>query len=135
MAWTLKCLLIRNLHRAFDIRYVSFQIFLFCKIIVCVCWCFVTMDLSPKYFNFPLPITLTMIHMGFSGAVTFFLVRVFKVCYAIFCVVLYFGNMLLFPDLWSILIWLPLIFNVAKSLVLFSLEDQAQLSLRFYYYY
>ncbi|RDY04354.1 putative sugar phosphate/phosphate translocator [Mucuna pruriens] len=35
--------------------------------------------LSPKYFNFPLPITLTMIHMGFSGAVAFFLVRVFKV--------------------------------------------------------
>lgn len=69
--------------------------------------------LSPKYFNFPLPISLTMIHMGFSGAVAFFLVRVFKVCYAIFCVVLYFGNMLLFPDLWSILIWLPLIFNVA----------------------
>ncbi|KAJ0034138.1 hypothetical protein Pint_24192 [Pistacia integerrima] len=35
--------------------------------------------LSPKYFNFPLPITLTMIHMGFSGLVAFFLVRVFKV--------------------------------------------------------
>ncbi|KAI4344711.1 hypothetical protein L6164_011905 [Bauhinia variegata] len=35
--------------------------------------------LSPKYFNFPLPITLTMIHMGFSGVVAFFLVRVFKV--------------------------------------------------------
>ncbi|KAL2338887.1 hypothetical protein Fmac_013333 [Flemingia macrophylla] len=35
--------------------------------------------LSPKYFNFPLPITLTMIHMGFSGAVAFFLVRIFKV--------------------------------------------------------
>ncbi|XP_042966786.1 probable sugar phosphate/phosphate translocator At3g17430 isoform X3 [Carya illinoinensis] len=35
--------------------------------------------LSPKYFNFPFPITLTMIHMGFSGAVAFFLVRVFKV--------------------------------------------------------
>ncbi|KAK9288463.1 hypothetical protein L1049_016920 [Liquidambar formosana] len=35
--------------------------------------------LSPKYFNFPHPITLTMIHMGFSGAVAFFLVRVFKV--------------------------------------------------------
>ncbi|KAJ6897748.1 hypothetical protein NC652_024538 [Populus alba x Populus x berolinensis] len=35
--------------------------------------------LSPKYFNFPLPITLTMIHMGFSGAVAFFLIRVFKV--------------------------------------------------------
>ncbi|CAI8610851.1 unnamed protein product [Vicia faba] len=35
--------------------------------------------LSPKYFNFPLPITLTMIHMGFSGAVAFLLVRVFKV--------------------------------------------------------
>ncbi|XP_012573315.1 probable sugar phosphate/phosphate translocator At1g48230 isoform X2 [Cicer arietinum] len=35
--------------------------------------------LSPKYFNFPLPITLTMIHMVFSGAVAFFLVRVFKV--------------------------------------------------------
>lgn len=37
-----------------------------------------------------------MIHMGFSGAVAFFLVRVFKVCYAIFGVVLYFGNILLF---------------------------------------
>lgn len=35
--------------------------------------------LSPKYFKFPLPITLTMIHMGFSGAVAFFLVRVLKV--------------------------------------------------------
>lgn len=35
--------------------------------------------LSPKYFNFPFPITLTMIHMGFSGAVAFFLIRVFKV--------------------------------------------------------
>ncbi|GAB4859015.1 hypothetical protein Ancab_010484 [Ancistrocladus abbreviatus] len=35
--------------------------------------------LSPKYFNFPLPITLTMIHMGFSGVIAFFLVRVFKV--------------------------------------------------------
>ncbi|THG02247.1 hypothetical protein TEA_004592 [Camellia sinensis var. sinensis] len=34
--------------------------------------------LSPKYFNFPFPITLTMIHMGFSGVVAFFLVRVFK---------------------------------------------------------
>ncbi|XP_073284172.1 probable sugar phosphate/phosphate translocator At3g17430 isoform X2 [Primulina huaijiensis] len=35
--------------------------------------------LSPKYFNFPLPITLTMIHMGFSGLVAFLLIRVFKV--------------------------------------------------------
>lgn len=35
--------------------------------------------LSPKYFNFPLPITLTMIHMGFSAAVAFILIRVFKV--------------------------------------------------------
>ncbi|CAA6655724.1 unnamed protein product [Spirodela intermedia] len=35
--------------------------------------------LSPRYFNFPFPITLTMIHMGFSGAVAFFLIRVFKV--------------------------------------------------------
>ncbi|XP_077227288.1 putative sugar phosphate/phosphate translocator At1g48230 [Tasmannia lanceolata] len=35
--------------------------------------------LSPKYFNFPFPITLTMIHMGFSGMVAFILVRVFKV--------------------------------------------------------
>lgn len=35
--------------------------------------------LSPKYFNFPLPITLTMIHMGFSGVVAFFLIRVLKV--------------------------------------------------------
>ncbi|KAE8712979.1 putative sugar phosphate/phosphate translocator [Hibiscus syriacus] len=35
--------------------------------------------LSPKYFNFPFPITLTMIHMAFSGLVAFFLVRVFKV--------------------------------------------------------
>ncbi|XP_047307824.1 probable sugar phosphate/phosphate translocator At3g17430 [Impatiens glandulifera] len=35
--------------------------------------------LSPKYFNFPFPITLTMIHMGFSGIVAFFLIRVFKV--------------------------------------------------------
>jgi hypothetical protein len=35
--------------------------------------------LSPKYFNFPYPITLTMIHMGFSGVVAFFLIRVFKV--------------------------------------------------------
>lgn len=35
--------------------------------------------LSPKYFKFPFPITLTMIHMGFSGLVAFFLIRVFKV--------------------------------------------------------
>jgi hypothetical protein len=35
--------------------------------------------LSPKYFKFPFPITLTMIHMGFSGAVAIILVRVFKV--------------------------------------------------------
>ncbi|CAF2100879.1 unnamed protein product [Brassica napus] len=35
--------------------------------------------LSPKYFNFPLPITLTMIYMGFSGFVAFLLIRVFKV--------------------------------------------------------
>lgn len=35
--------------------------------------------LSPKYFKFPFPITLTMIHMGFSAVVAFFLVRVFKV--------------------------------------------------------
>lgn len=35
--------------------------------------------LSPKYFNFPYPITLTMIHMGFSGLVAFFLVRILKV--------------------------------------------------------
>ncbi|XWS53448.1 hypothetical protein CRYUN_Cryun10bG0002200 [Craigia yunnanensis] len=35
--------------------------------------------LSPKYFNFPFPITLTMIHMAFSGPVAFFLIRVFKV--------------------------------------------------------
>ncbi|XP_010915258.1 probable sugar phosphate/phosphate translocator At3g17430 [Elaeis guineensis] len=35
--------------------------------------------LSPKYFKFPFPITLTMIHMGFSGVVAFLLVRVFKV--------------------------------------------------------
>eukprot|EP00271_Cylindrocystis_brebissonii_P011638 TRINITY_DN29528_c0_g1_i1.p1 TRINITY_DN29528_c0_g1~~TRINITY_DN29528_c0_g1_i1.p1 ORF type:complete len:331 (-),score=49.22 TRINITY_DN29528_c0_g1_i1:1312-2304(-) len=34
--------------------------------------------LSPKYFGFPFPIALTMIHMGFSGVVAFFLVRVFK---------------------------------------------------------
>ncbi|KAK9124813.1 hypothetical protein Scep_013659 [Stephania cephalantha] len=35
--------------------------------------------LSPKYFDFPFPITLTMIHMGFSGLVAFLLIRVFKV--------------------------------------------------------
>ncbi|XP_078427391.1 putative sugar phosphate/phosphate translocator At3g17430 [Wolffia australiana] len=35
--------------------------------------------LSPRYFNFPYPITLTMIHMGFSGAVAVLLIRVFKV--------------------------------------------------------
>ncbi|PON43218.1 Sugar phosphate transporter domain containing protein [Parasponia andersonii] len=35
--------------------------------------------LSTRYFNFPYPITLTMIHMGFSGAFAFFLVRVLKV--------------------------------------------------------
>ncbi|KAK9154384.1 hypothetical protein Sjap_001864 [Stephania japonica] len=35
--------------------------------------------LSPKYFDFPFPITLTMIHMSFSGLVAFFLIRVFKV--------------------------------------------------------
>jgi hypothetical protein len=37
--------------------------------------------LSPKYFKFPFPITLTMNHMSFSGIVTFFLVRLFKVCF------------------------------------------------------
>ncbi|CAA6658661.1 unnamed protein product [Spirodela intermedia] len=41
---------------------------------------FLSWVLSPKYFNFPFPITLTMIHMGFSGVVAFLLVRVFKVC-------------------------------------------------------
>ncbi|XP_039042283.1 probable sugar phosphate/phosphate translocator At3g17430 [Hibiscus syriacus] len=35
--------------------------------------------LSPKYFNFLFPMTLTMIHMSFSGIVAFFLVRFFKV--------------------------------------------------------
>ncbi|ESW35225.1 hypothetical protein PHAVU_001G216900 [Phaseolus vulgaris] len=35
--------------------------------------------LSTLYFNFPFPITLTMIHMAFSGGVAFFLVRVLKV--------------------------------------------------------
>ncbi|KMZ61980.1 Phosphate translocator-like protein [Zostera marina] len=35
--------------------------------------------LSTNYFNFPFPITLTMIHMGFSGVVAFFVVRVFKI--------------------------------------------------------
>lgn len=35
--------------------------------------------LSGKYFNFPYPITLTMIHMGFSGAVAFCLIRILKV--------------------------------------------------------
>ncbi|TKY61664.1 sugar phosphate/phosphate translocator [Spatholobus suberectus] len=35
--------------------------------------------LSTLYFNFPFPITLTMIHMAFSGAVAFFLIRVLKV--------------------------------------------------------
>ncbi|KAJ7973134.1 Sugar phosphate transporter domain containing protein [Quillaja saponaria] len=35
--------------------------------------------LSAKYFNFSYPITLTMIHMGFSGTVAFFLIRVLKV--------------------------------------------------------
>eukprot|EP00249_Psilotum_nudum_P015527 c25375_g1_i3 orf=1126-2271(-) len=35
--------------------------------------------LSRSHFNFPFPITLTMIHMAFSGAVAFVLVRVLKV--------------------------------------------------------
>lgn len=35
--------------------------------------------LSTQYFNFPYPIMLSMIHMGFCGAVAFFLVRVLKV--------------------------------------------------------
>ncbi|KAL5795813.1 hypothetical protein ACOSQ2_000633 [Xanthoceras sorbifolium] len=35
--------------------------------------------LSPSHLNFPYPITLTMIHMGFSAVVAFFLIRVFKV--------------------------------------------------------
>ncbi|KAA0052158.1 putative sugar phosphate/phosphate translocator [Cucumis melo var. makuwa] len=48
--------------------------------------------LSPKYFNFPLPITLTMIHMGFSGAVAFFLVRVFKVWLYLKSIYWLFGN-------------------------------------------
>ncbi|KAK3011945.1 hypothetical protein RJ639_012527, partial [Escallonia herrerae] len=48
--------------------------------------------LSPKYFNFPLPITLTMIHMGFSGVVTFFLIRVFKVVSPVKMTLRMFGN-------------------------------------------
>jgi hypothetical protein len=36
--------------------------------------------LSTLYFNFPFPITLTMIHMAFSGGVAFVLIRVLKVC-------------------------------------------------------
>ncbi|KAH7280374.1 hypothetical protein KP509_37G064400 [Ceratopteris richardii] len=35
--------------------------------------------LSPKHFNFPYPITLTMIHMVFCGGVAFVLVRVLKI--------------------------------------------------------
>jgi hypothetical protein len=35
--------------------------------------------LSTKHYGFPYPITLTMIHMAFSGSVAFILVRVFKV--------------------------------------------------------
>lgn len=35
--------------------------------------------LSPKYFKFPFPITLTMIHMGFSAFVAVVLVRVLKI--------------------------------------------------------
>ncbi|KAK2364824.1 hypothetical protein P8452_67710 [Trifolium repens] len=35
--------------------------------------------LSTLYFNFPFPITLTMIHMAFSGGVAFVLIRVLKV--------------------------------------------------------
>ncbi|XP_020583014.1 probable sugar phosphate/phosphate translocator At3g17430 [Phalaenopsis equestris] len=35
--------------------------------------------LSPKYFKFPFPITLTMIHMGFSAFVAVILVRVLKI--------------------------------------------------------
>ncbi|MED6146247.1 hypothetical protein PIB30_032747 [Stylosanthes scabra] len=37
--------------------------------------------LSTLYFNFPFPITLTMIHMAFSGSVAFLLIRVLKICY------------------------------------------------------
>ncbi|KAG6699896.1 hypothetical protein I3842_08G084800 [Carya illinoinensis] len=48
--------------------------------------------LSTKYFNFPYPITLTMIHMGFSGAVAFFLIRVFKVVSPIQMTFKMFGN-------------------------------------------
>lgn len=62
---------------------ICFPIWLL-PLLVCVCtwllWISVVQwVLSPKYFNFPFPITLTMIHMGFSGTVAFFLVRVFKV--------------------------------------------------------
>lgn len=35
--------------------------------------------LSPKYFKFPFPITLTMIHMGFSAFVSVILVRALKI--------------------------------------------------------
>ncbi|RYR01916.1 hypothetical protein Ahy_B06g080778 [Arachis hypogaea] len=35
--------------------------------------------LSTLHFNFPFPITLTMIHMAFSGSVSFLLIRVLKV--------------------------------------------------------
>lgn len=49
--------------------------------LVCSCSCCAQWVLSVKYFNFPFPITLTMIHMGFSGVAAFFLVHVFKVRY------------------------------------------------------
>ncbi|RDY11473.1 putative sugar phosphate/phosphate translocator, partial [Mucuna pruriens] len=40
--------------------------------------------LSTLYFNFPFPITLTMIHMAFSGAVAFMLIRVLKLLRCVF---------------------------------------------------
>ncbi|KAL5135794.1 putative sugar phosphate/phosphate translocator [Glycine soja] len=48
--------------------------------------------LSTLYFNFPFPITLTMIHMAFSGGVAFFLIRVLKVVSPIKMTLHMFGN-------------------------------------------
>ncbi|XP_041001656.1 probable sugar phosphate/phosphate translocator At3g17430 [Juglans microcarpa x Juglans regia] len=59
---------------AFSYLYLLIYILLSVRVILYNKWV-----LSTKYFNFPFPITLTMIHMGFSGAVAFFLVWVFKV--------------------------------------------------------
>ncbi|KAE8707883.1 putative sugar phosphate/phosphate translocator [Hibiscus syriacus] len=71
--WTMEAMLL-GFHRLIPgLLLLKFQL------IVDVTWQLrIQWVLSPKYFNFLFPMTLTMIHMAYSGIVAFFLVRVFK---------------------------------------------------------